>query len=48
MGNVRRTTHNLEVVRVDAERGLVLVKGALPGPKGGDVMLRPAVKRRNG
>jgi large subunit ribosomal protein L3 len=46
MGNVRRTTQNLEVVRVDAERELVLVKGAIPGPKGGDVILRPAVKAK--
>ena len=47
MGNVRRTTQNLEVVRVDAERNLVLVKGAVPGPKGGDVILSPAVKLKN-
>lgn len=46
MGNKRRTTQSLEVVRVDAERNLVLVKGAVPGPKGGDVILRPAVKTR--
>jgi len=46
MGNARRTTQNLDVVRVDAERNLVLVKGAVPGPKGGSVMLRPAVKAR--
>ncbi len=46
MGNSRRTTQNLEVMRVDAERDLVLVKGAIPGPKGGDVILRPAVKAR--
>ena len=47
MGNVRRTTQNLEVVRVDAERNLVLVKGAVPGPRGGDIILRPAVKLKN-
>jgi len=47
MGNVRRTVQNLEVVRVDAERNLVLVKGAVPGPRGGDLELRPAVKTRN-
>ena len=46
MGNVRRTTQNLEVVRVDAERDLIMLKGAVPGPKGGDVILRPAVKAR--
>jgi len=43
-GSVRRTVQNLEVVRVDAERGLLLVKGAVPGSKGGQVMVRPAVK----
>jgi large subunit ribosomal protein L3 len=46
MGNVSRTTQNLEVVRVDAERNLLLVKGAVPGSKGGDVVIRPAVKAR--
>lgn len=44
MGAVNRTVQNLEVVRVDAERGLLLVKGAVPGSKGGDVIVRPAVK----
>jgi len=44
MGNARRTTQNLEVVRVDAGRGLILVKGAVPGATGGDVIIRPAVK----
>jgi large subunit ribosomal protein L3 len=44
MGSVKSTTQNLEVVRVDAERGLLLVKGAVPGAKGGQVMVRPAVK----
>lgn len=44
MGNVRRTAQNLEVVRVDADRNLILVKGAVPGAKGGDVIVRPAVK----
>ena len=46
MGNVRRTAQNLEVVRVDAERNLLLVKGAVPGAKGGSVIVRPAVKAR--
>ena len=46
MGNVRCTVQNLEVVRVDEERNLVLVKGAVPGPRGGNVILRPAVKVR--
>jgi large subunit ribosomal protein L3 len=44
MGNVRVTTQNLEVVRVDVERNLLLIKGAVPGPAGGDVYIRPAVK----
>jgi large subunit ribosomal protein L3 len=44
MGAVNRTVQNLEVVRVDADRQLLLIKGAVPGPKGGDVVVRPAVK----
>jgi large subunit ribosomal protein L3 len=44
MGSVRVTTQNLEVVRVDVERGLVLVRGAVPGSAGGWVELRDAVK----
>jgi len=44
MGAVVCTKQNLEVVRVDAERGLILLKGAVPGAKGGHVMVRPAVK----
>ncbi len=44
MGNVQRTIQTLEVVRVDSERGLLLIKGAIPGSKGGDVIIRPAVK----
>jgi len=47
LGDARRTTQNLEVVRVDAERNVILVKGAVPGPAGGDVVLRPAVKGRD-
>ncbi len=46
MGNVRRNTQNIEVIRVDAERNLLLVKGSVPGAKGGDVIVRPAVKAR--
>jgi len=46
MGAAKRTQQNLEVVRVDAERNLLLVKGAVPGAKGGDVVVRPAVKAR--
>ena len=44
LGAVTRTTQNLEVVRVYAERGLLLVKGAVPGSKGGHVVVCPAVK----
>jgi large subunit ribosomal protein L3 len=46
MGNVRRSTQNIEVVRVDAERNLLLVRGSVPGAKGGDVIVSPAVKAR--
>jgi large subunit ribosomal protein L3 len=46
MGNVMRTAPNLEVVRVDEERNLILLKGAVPGPKGGDVILSPATKAK--
>ena len=44
MGGVRQTTLNLKVAGVDAERGLLLIKGAVPGPKGGLVFVRTAVK----
>ena len=44
MGAENVTTHGLEVVRVDAERNLLLIKGAVPGAPGGDVIVRPAVK----
>ncbi len=44
MGNVQRTIQNLEVVRIDTERNLLLIKGAVPGSKGGSVIVRPAVK----
>ncbi len=47
MGNVQRTTQNLDVVRVDIERNLLLIKGAVPGSKGGNVIVRPAVKTRS-
>ena len=46
MGNVNRCQQNLEVVRVDAERNLLLVRGAVPGARGGDVIITPAVKAR--
>ena len=44
-GNVRITTQNLEVVEGDSERGILLVKGAVPGPNGGLVLVRNAAKR---
>ena len=44
-GAERVTTQNLEVVRTDADRGLILVRGAVPGAKGGWVMIRDAVRR---
>ena len=44
LGDETVTVQNLEIVRVDAERNLLLVKGAVPGAKGGDVIVRPAVK----
>jgi len=44
MGSVNHTTQNLQVVRVDAERNLLLVKGAVPGAKGSSVVIKPAVK----
>lgn len=46
MGNVRRTAQNLEVVQIREEQNVLLVKGAVPGPRGGDVIIRPAAKRR--
>ena len=47
MGNRRRTVQGLEVVRVDAERNLILLRGAVPGAKGGDLLIYPAVKARS-
>ena len=46
LGAARATVQSLEVVRVDAERGLLLVKGAVPGHDGADVVVRPAVKAK--
>ena len=45
MGNVQVTTQNLEVVQTDKDRGLILVRGAVPGNKGNWVLVRDAVKR---
>ena len=44
MGSARRTIENLKIVRVDAERNLLLVSGAVPGAPGGQVIVRPSVK----
>lgn len=44
MGNRRTTAQNLEILRVDHDRGLLLVKGAVPGTTGGDLVVRPSVK----
>ncbi|MFZ1493736.1 MAG: 50S ribosomal protein L3 [Candidatus Competibacter denitrificans] len=46
LGAAQRCVQNLEVVRVDVERNLLAIKGAVPGAKGGDVLIRPAVKVR--
>ena len=46
MGAVRRTTQNLMVVRIDEGREVILVKGAVPGADGGDVIIKPAVKQK--
>jgi len=44
LGDAQRTTQNLVVVRVDTERGLLLVRGAVPGADDGLIVVRPAVK----
>jgi large subunit ribosomal protein L3 len=44
LGDKQRTTQNLVVARVDVERQLLLVRGAVPGAKGGKIIVRPAVK----
>jgi large subunit ribosomal protein L3 len=46
MGAERVTVQNLEVVRVDAEKNLLLIKGAVPGAPGSDLIVRPAVKAK--
>ncbi|MCP3871129.1 MAG: 50S ribosomal protein L3 [Gammaproteobacteria bacterium] len=47
MGSVQRSAQNLEVVRVDVDRNLLLIKGAVPGHRGGDVIVTPAIKMAN-
>jgi large subunit ribosomal protein L3 len=44
LGDAQRTTHNLVIARIDAQRQLLLVRGAVPGSRGGSVIVRPAVK----
>jgi len=44
MGNKRVTVQGLEIVSVDAEKGLLVIKGAIPGANGGDVIVRPSIK----
>jgi len=46
LGAVKRTAQKLEIVRIDAERQLLLIKGAVPGSEGGDVIVHPSVKTR--
>ena len=46
LGAANRTVQNLEIVRIDAERQLLLIRGAVPGAKGGDIAVYPAVKPR--
>lgn len=46
MGAVKRTALNLEIVRIDADKNIVLVKGAVPGSKGGNVIIKPSVKAK--
>ncbi|MBA2724928.1 MAG: hypothetical protein H0U53_02965 [Actinobacteria bacterium] len=44
MGHIRVTTLNLKIIKADAERNILLIKGAVPGPKGGLLMIRTAVR----
>ena len=46
MGAKQRTIQRLQVVRVDVERNLLLIKGAVPGARGGDVLIKPSVKAK--
>jgi large subunit ribosomal protein L3 len=47
LGAVKTTVQNLQIHSIDVERSLILVKGAVPGAKGGDVLITPAVKLLN-
>ena len=44
LGNVMRSVQNLEIIRIDAEHNLLLIKGAVPGSKGGYIVIRPSIK----
>ena len=44
LGDVKCTTQNLEIVRIDSERNLLLIKGAIPASKGGSVIVKPSIK----
>jgi large subunit ribosomal protein L3 len=46
MGNERVTTQNLEIVRIDTENNLLLIKGSVPGATGSDVIVSPSVKSK--
>ena len=46
MGNERQTTQSLEVIKIDLDNNLILIKGALPGATGSNVIVRPAIKTR--
>ena len=48
LGSKRRTTQNLEVIRIDSKRNLILIKGAIPGSKGSDIEIKPAIKVKVG
>jgi large subunit ribosomal protein L3 len=47
LGNVLRTQQNLEIVRIDLEKQVLLIKGAVPGATNGDVLVTPGIKQRS-
>lgn len=47
MGNVKTTTQNLKVIRIDEDRNVILIRGPVPGAKGSDVIVKPAIKSKN-
>jgi large subunit ribosomal protein L3 len=47
LGAVKRTTQNLTIQAIDLEKNLILLKGSVPGAKGGDIVITPAIKKRN-